>query len=134
AATVLRGVGGVHAAVGDRFRSQAVYLADENADQRRAIVFIWDENVLPRPDSPKLSLKTGDSEISSAALECSIVDVPANVRRALQDVGYIDPPSRVLWVDARFPAAQGEPPPSAMLIKLTDNKEQVIVETIPLKQ
>ena len=90
--------------VSDRFLTQLVAI-DGTGSPHRVSIVRWDETDLPaqRP-AVAVDFKTGS--VAAAVEKLEPIDVPKDVRHALQDVGYVDPPQRVWWIEATFdPAA-----------------------------
>lgn len=106
-------------AIGDQFRSQVVYAHRESRTSYRVAVLIWSRDVLlDGPNAPRLKLDVLDMQNQTTS-SAEAIDVPKAIRRALQKIGYIDPPLRVVWVDATFSLSNSDPTPHAVIVDAT---------------
>jgi hypothetical protein len=88
--SVARDITGAGPVVGDRFVTQLVQASDE-----QLALLIWSSGV----EQASIALDAGDGPQLLAAAIATSVDVPKNVRHALQQVGYVNPPEQLAWID-----------------------------------
>lgn len=88
-ATVARDSTGTGAVVSDRFATQLVHASD-----RQIVLLVWSAD----SDPLTVTIGTSSGEESNLELTRTWIDVPKNIRHALQNVGYTDPPERIAWV------------------------------------
>lgn len=94
--------------VSDRFVTECVGTFPLDGRQR-VVLLQWEDNV-NLSTTPSTAVRVFDEndvgvDCQTAAVER--VDVPPDVRHALQDVGYVDPPVHVWWIAADKPASAG---------------------------
>ncbi|GIW76893.1 MAG: hypothetical protein KatS3mg104_1956 [Phycisphaerae bacterium] len=102
--------------VGNRYTTQLVYM---NHD--KLVFLIWSDNV------PSVRVWVdGSSELVTDSV--TWIEIPKHIRHVLQKVGYIDPPQRIAWVQAKLPGilASGQRikivyPPTEEFLKLPDS-------------
>lgn len=88
-ATLARDRTGAGAVVSDRFVTQLVHASD-----RQIVLLVWSADTDPRT----VKISTDSIEESDVEVTRTFIDVPKDIRHALQDVGYTNPPERIEWV------------------------------------
>ncbi len=112
-------------AIGERFRSQVVYADHPTPKTYRVAVLIWSAQVLEGGhDQPVVRVEGLDLK-NAAAPTMEAIDVPKEIRRALQKIGYIDPPLRVAWIDTTFVLSGAETLPKAVIVDATIDEKLV---------
>ncbi|HEY0008741.1 MAG TPA: hypothetical protein VGB55_08465 [Tepidisphaeraceae bacterium] len=103
-AILARGPKGQGPAVGELFRTQLLHITDKSP--RTIRVMVWDD--LPLTErNPMIRLNAGEGEITASSQNLEKIDVPRDIRRALQSVGYVNPPQHVWLASAEFPVDAG---------------------------
>jgi hypothetical protein len=106
-------------AIGDRFRSQVVHVQSADPSRYRVVVLIWSSKVRQDgQDAPTVRVEGLDLKHAIPPM-AEAIDVPKDIRRALQKVGYIDPPLRVAWIDTMFVLSGAETLPKAVIVDAT---------------
>ena len=93
------------AIVSDAFFTQAVAVVQQPNNGTDLWLLIWRDAPPPSKTDPAVGRTGGDD---AAVQSLTAIDVPLDVRHALQDVGYIDPPKHAWLGCYRF---AGDQPP-----------------------
>ncbi len=98
-ASVTRGRDGSGPAISDRFTTQLLLSESPAGQPLKLHLLFWDTQF--NPDGLTVSV-SDEKQTLPLTVETPVtwVDVPKDIRRTLQHVGYIDPPTKIAWVTA----------------------------------
>ncbi len=132
-AALLRSADGTAPVMGDRYITQAAMISRSDAGNVRVALLVWDAAASVSKAPAKMSIVTPAGSMAADATDAFSVDVPKDVRHALQSVGFIDPPEKVLWVSGLFVTAPAGDVRSIALT-LTGPESKSTTETITLRR
>ena len=103
--------------VSDRFVTQLAGMSADADGSLKLVLVRWDAKTDLATEQPKLFAETNGHRVDGKILLTESTEVPREVRYALQDVGYIDPPARVWWITATLPKSAANPPPDSITLQ-----------------
>ncbi|HQY89343.1 MAG TPA: hypothetical protein PK402_11840 [Tepidisphaeraceae bacterium] len=109
-------------AMSDDRHLQFIGVKNESGAQR-FMIFVWNQSCSPTSESFTISQLAGQTESSLEIEAMSAELLPAEIRSELQNYGYIDPPTRVIWMVLRGTA----PAPATQInFKFTSDRVDVV--------
>lgn len=88
----------------DRFVTQLVGLSTGTDGAWEVALLIWDDRGEVATEAIDVSSQSAGRTTPGVIRQTEAVDVPRDVRRSLQDLGYARPPEKVWWIEAALPA------------------------------
>lgn len=116
--------------VSDAYFTQALSVTRHENGPSDIWLMIWRDAPTPSAGDPQIFL-TPASAKPAASISIEPIDVPKDVRHALQGVGYIDPPPRV-WLGHWQSSGDGGNVAAPKQIQIKHPLSTPAVETIPL--
>lgn len=103
--------------ISDRFVTQLAGIS-ANTDGTLALSLLrWVDSGEQTTESPKVTADLGGRSVELIVNRMDPIEVPPNVRHALQSVGYITPPLRVWWLACTVPTLPGDPTPRSVTLQ-----------------
>ncbi|MDB5326591.1 MAG: hypothetical protein JWM57_2160 [Phycisphaerales bacterium] len=103
--------------ISDQFVTQLAGIS-ANSDGSLALSLLrWADTGEQTTESPKVTADLGGRSVELIVNRMDPIEVPPNVRHALQAVGYITPPLRVWWIACTVPTRPGDPTPRAVTLQ-----------------
>jgi len=132
-AALVRTADGSAPVMGDRYLTQLTMLNHDDAKNLRVAMVVWDASATVATAPAKIVIKSDGVDTPADATDGFQLEVPADVRHALQAVGYIDPPTRVLMVSGTFVGLATDTP-QAVVLTLTSTDGKSVSETVTLRR